>query len=237
MNKIETKSRISRFFELNPQPPLNSRALRNVHWARTDSMSLAELYCQYFEKRVTHADHLADLLAQSARARELVGNAQSVVVIGPGFGEEIDQLEGLYEGPVWAVEINKNAWPVLGFEREGLGIVDSVDALPSLSGPVVFVGVHVLRQPLLASDFLMSEFAKVLLRVAPDGFSFLSTLPNSYVVESKFAKTTSSFFRCGIDCDDLLVESLRELGADVTVKMGFSNCSPRARLALIEVAP
>ena len=117
MNKIETKSRISRFFGLNPQPPLNSRALRNVHWARTDSMSLAELYCQYFEKRVTHADHLADLLAQSARARELVGNAQSVVVIGPGFGEEIDQLEGLYEGPVWAVEINKNAWPVLGFER------------------------------------------------------------------------------------------------------------------------
>lgn len=237
MTQNERKSRISRFFELNPQPPLNSHAQRHVHWARTDSLSLAELYSQYVQKSVTHGHHLADLLAQSARARELVGNAQSVVVIGPGFGEEIDHIEALFEGPVWAAEINKNAWPVLGFERDALRIVDSVDALPSLAGPVVFIGVHVLRQRLLASDELMSEFAKTLVRVAPDGFSFLSTLPNCYVVESKFAKTTSSFFRCGIDCDDLLVESLRELGADVTVKMGFSNCSPRARLALIEVAP
>jgi hypothetical protein len=237
MNKIETKSRIGRFFELNPQPPLNSRALRNVHWARTDSLTLAELFWQYVEKGVTHSHHLADLLAQSARARELVSTAQSVVVIGPGFGEEIDQLEGLYEGPVWAAEINKNAWPVLGFEREGLRIVDSVDALPSLSGPVAFVGVHVLRQPSLATDAAMRAFAAELLRAAPGGFSLLSTLPNCYTVPSKFAKTTSSFFECGVDCDELLVESLRELGAAVTISMGISNCTPRARLALIEVAP
>jgi hypothetical protein len=237
MTQNERKSRISRFFKLNPQPPLNSHAQRHVHWARTDSLSLAELFWQYIEKGVTHAHHLADLLAQSARARDLVANAQNVVVIGPGFGEEIDSLETLHDGPVWAVEPNKNAWPVLGFERENLKITPDMNSLPKFEGAVLFTAVHVLRQPSLATDAAMRAFAVELLRAAPGGFSLLSTLPNCYTVPSKFAKKTSSFFECGIDCDDLLVESLRELGAAVTISMGISNCTPRARLALIEVAP
>ena len=230
-----TNARISRYFELNPPHPLNSHAQRKMHWARTDAASIAELFDQYINRGVTHGYHLADLLAQSAQARDLVQSAGSVVVIGPGFGEEIDQIEGLHQGPVWAVEMNKNAWPVLKYERENLHVISDVSSLPEFNEAVVFVCVHLLRQPSLATDDAMRAFGAELLRAAPSGFSLLSTLPNCYFVESKFAKTTSSFFRCGIDCDELLVESLRELGAAVTISMGTSNCTPRARLALIEV--
>lgn len=230
------KTRISRFFDLNPPPTLNSHAQRKMHWARTEAASIAELFDQYVTKGVTHAHHLDDLLSQSPRARDLVRNAQSVVVIGPGFGEEIDHIEALHQGPVWAVERNENAWPVLGFERENLHVISDVNSLPEFNDAVVFVCVHLLRQPSLATDAAMRAFAAHLLRAAPNGFSLLSTLPNCYTVPSKFAKTTSSFFECGIDCDELLVESLRELGAAVTVSMGISNCTPRARLALIEVS-
>jgi hypothetical protein len=236
MNQNKRKSRIGRFFDLNPQLPMNSHAQRHVHWARTDSLSLAGLYDQYEARGVTHAHHLSDLLTQSARARDLVQSAGSVVVVGPGFGEEIDHIEGLHRGPVWAVERNENAWPVLGFERENLHIISDVSSLPEFNDAVVFVCVHLLRQPSLATDAAMRAFAAELLRAAPSGFVLLSTLPNCYTVPSKFAKTTSSFFECGIDCDELLVESLRELGAAVTISMGISNCTPRARLALIEVS-
>ena len=231
------KTRISRYFELNPPHPLNSHAQRQMHWARTEAASIAELVDQYVTKNVTHAHHLSDLLTQSARARDLVQSAGSVVVVGPGFGEEIDHIEGLHQGPVWAVERNENAWPVLGFERENLHVISDVSWLPEFNDEVVFVCVHLLRQPSLATDAAMRAFAVELLRAAPGGFSLLSTLPNCYSVPSKFAKKTSSFFECGIDCADLLVESLRELGAAVTISMGISNCTPRARLALIEVAP
>jgi hypothetical protein len=116
-----------------------------------------------------------------------------------------------------------------------LRIVRDVSGLPVLAGPVIFVAVHVLRQPSLADDEAMRAFAAQLLRVAPSGFTLLSTLPNSYQVDSKFAQAPAQFCHGGIDADDLLCKWLRELGADAKITMGRSNCLPRARLAKIEV--
>jgi hypothetical protein len=236
--KIEKPSpheRIERYFEVHPPVPLNFHAKKLMHWGRTDVATLDALWHQYVEKGVTHSHHLADLFNQSMRARDLVREANSVAIFGPGFGDEIDIIQEMRQGEIWAIEPNHNAWPVLGFERDNLQIVSNVSALPILQGPVIFVAVHVLRQPSLADDEAMRAFAAQLLRVAPSGFTLLSTLPNSYQVDSKFAQAPAQFCHGGIDADDLLCAWLRELGADAKITMGRSNCLPRARLAKIEV--
>ena len=232
----DPQGRKDRFCEANPPKPLNFSQAKAMSWARTDSATFDELWWQYEMQGVKHAHHLGDIFYQSEHSRDLVREALSVVILGPGFGDEVDIIEELRGGRIWAVEPNENAWLLLGFERPNLHIVSDVKNLPVLAGPVIFVAVHVLRQPSLADDEAMRAFAAELLRVAPSGFAMLATLPNCYYVDSKFGKVASQNCHGGIDADDLLCEWLRELGADAKITMGRSNCLPRARLAKIEVA-
>jgi len=238
--KIDARlTRISRFFEENPPRSLTEAERRAMNWALTDSAPLEQLHYQYISKGVSHGFQLARLIESDSNAKRAVIDAASCVFVGPGFGEEVDLIEDLRKNTsrLWAVEVNENAHPVLRYERNYLQIVKTVNELPSLSGPVVFVGVHVLRQPLLASDFLMSAFARVLLRVAPDGFTFLSTLPNCYGVESKFKSMANSdnLFPDRIDADELLAATLRDLGANVEIRTDIFCGIRSARLATIKV--
>jgi hypothetical protein len=223
------------YFEENPPKLLNFRQAKEMGWHRTAVATIDELYFQYVQQQVVHSHHLDDILNQSRHARQLVSEAQVAVAIGCGFGAEIDALAALRNGPIWAVEKNTNAWPVLNYRRDWLTTVGDLSDLPVFEGAVVFTAVHVLRQPSLADDDSMRTFAIELLRVAPHGFSMLSTLPNSYQVDSKFAQRKIGTLGGGIDADDLLCESLREIGANATITLGGSNCLPRARLAKIEV--
>jgi hypothetical protein len=238
--KIDPRlTRISRYFDEHPPRSLTEVERSSMNWARTDSAPLEQLFYQYLTKGVRHGFQLARLLESNSNAKRAVIDAASCVVVGPGFGDEVDLIEdlGIRNSQMWAVEINENAHPVLRFERDFLRIVNTVDALPVLAGPVVFFGVHVLRQPLLANDQLMSDFAKSLLRVAPDGFTFLSTLPNSYGVESKFRSNAKSetLFPDRIDADDLLAESLCELGVIVDIQTDIFCGIHSARLTTIRV--
>ena len=235
VERPDPRERILEYFEENPPEFLNFRQAKQMGWHRTDCATIDELYFQYVQQQVVHSHHLDDIFIQSRHARQLVSEAQVAVAIGCGFGAELDALEALRDGPIWAVEKNPNCWPVLGYKKNALQIRGDVKDLPVFSGKVVFTAVHVLRQRSLADDESMRAFAAELLRVAPGGFSMLATLPNCYQVDSKFGKPTSQICHGGIDADDLLCEWLRELGADAKITMGRSNCLPRARLAKIEV--
>ena len=236
IKRPDPRERIFEYFEENPPGFLNFRQEKQMGWHRTEVATIDELHFQYVHQQVMHWHHLDDILTQSQHARELVSEAQVAVAIGCGFGAEIDALAALRDGPIWAVEKNSNAWPVLSFKRDWLQTVADVSDLPVFEGAVVFTAVHLLRQPSLANDDSMRTFAAELLRLAPNGFAMLATLPNCYQVDSKFGKPASKNCHGGIDADDLLVEWLRELGADAKITMGWSNCIPRARLAKIEVA-
>ncbi len=236
IKRPDPRERILEYFEANPPTLLNFRQSKAMRWNRTDCATIDELYFQYIQRQVVHSHHLDDILSQSRHARELVRDARVIVPIGCGFGAEIDLIDELRTGSIWAVEKNTNAWPVLNFKRDWLQTVADVSDLPVFEGAVVFTAVHLLRQPSLANDASMRTFAAELLRVAPSGFTLFSTLPNCYSVESKFGTKASQICHGGIDCDELLVAWLCELGANAEITMGHSNCIPRARLAKIEVA-
>ncbi len=236
IERPDPHERIAEFFDVHPPEQLTWQQQKAMDWLRTDSASLAELHHQYVTRMISHDHQFAELLHQSPTARNMIRNAQSVVPIGPGFGAEIDELENLRDGLICAVEKNENAWPVLTWKRPWLKAVADISDLPVFEGLVVFTAVHVLRQPSLADDQKMRAFALQLLRVAPDGFTLLSTLPCGYKIDSKFAPRGDSFLRGGIECDFLLFETLREIGADAKISMGFSKIGTRTQFAKIEVA-
>ena len=235
IERPDPHERIADYFDHHPQAHLTWPQRSAMGWMRTDSASLPELYHQYVERKVMHDHQFADFLAQSPTARDLIRNAESVVPIGPGFGAEIDEIKNLRDGPICAVERNKNAWPVLTWQRDYLKAVGDISEIQGLEGFVVFTAVHVLRQPSLADDQKMRAFALELLRVAPNGFTLLSTLPCGYKVDSKFAPRGDSILRGGIDCDRLLFETLCDLGANAKIRLGFSKIGTRAQFGLIEV--
>jgi len=236
IKRPDPSERIADFFDVHPQVPLTWHQQEAMGWMRTDSASLPELHHQYVTRMISHDHQFADLLAQSPTAREMIRNAESVVPIGPGFGAEIDEIKNLRDGPILAVEKNKNAWPVLTWKRDWLKAVADISEVQVFEGPVVFTAVHVLRQPSLADDQKMRAFALELLRVAPNGFTLLSTLPYGYTIDSKFAPRGDSILRMGIDCDRLLFETLCELGANTKITTAFSKTGMRAQFAKIEVA-
>jgi hypothetical protein len=218
--------------------------MEGVRWSVTDSLDVAGLHHQYVTKRTTHAFQLCRLLEAIPAAIAALRSADHIVVVGPGFGEEVDIIEDAIAGRVSqnrqamisAVEINKAAWGPLGFERPYLEIRQHMNDVPAIKGSVVFVAVHVLRQPSLASDCAMAAFADQLLRIAPDGATALSTLPHCYYVyDTRFAPPPiTPFSRSGVDADCLLVHHL-EGKRTVSISVESSDRPQSSRLAMISI--
>jgi len=233
------KTRLARYFEAHPPRTLSFREMKAVTWCATDSLDEASLHYQYVQKRTTHAFQFERLLNAYPVARERLRDAYQVVVVGPGFGDEIDIVEDVREGrhdTISAVEINRAAWGALGFERPYLRIRQNVVEVPVIQGPVAFIAVHVLRQRSLASDDGMNSLATEILRIAPQGSTVLSTLPRCYdVLQTRFAPTSESLNdRRGVDADELLVRFL-ETRTEVEFSVQSSEYPMSSRLAMITI--
>lgn len=206
--------------------------MKAARWDTTDSDDLAKLHHGYVVNQRCHAEQLGIFMSEHPGAADLVRKAELLVPIGPGFGEEIRYLTDDSLADIIAVEINRNAHGPLSFERPWLRVVEHIDDVPTQSGRVVFTTNFVLAQPSLSSDEAMQKFAASLVRIAPEGFTIFSVLPNSpYLIKSRFAPAD------GLYGDDLLVEHLRQIGCVVTIDRKLGSGSPFTRLALIEVKP
>lgn len=231
------EERIDRFFDKNPVRYLRYPEQRAMNWARTDCASLAELHFQYVQRHISHWIQLSRLLEFNPEAGEVIHGTENFVFIGPGFGVEIDvlrrQLKNPFRSNLIAVERNPNAHPVLAFENDALTIKRDISDVSELSGTTCFIGVHLLAQPSLSNDSAMGQFTDELLRVAPTGFSFLSTLPLSWRTPTSLASVSNGFNSGRMPSDEILVAHLRERCSKVTMNIESGPCPWASRLTVI----
>jgi hypothetical protein len=232
INRLERDGRLERYFAGVKLRSLTLGEQAAARWNSTHFDDLAKLHHNYIVEHRLHGFQLARFLRAIPEAPTVISQATAVVVIGPGFGDEISIITPLTDAAIFAVEINPAAHPALAFERPWLKIFTAIEDLPELGTEVTFVANYVLAQPTLHDDFSMSNFAESLLDAAPTGFTMLSTLPfsSSYHNRSKFADEK-------LPADEILVAHLRAHGADVKFAMRVGPGPYFARLSTIEVGP
>jgi hypothetical protein len=221
--------RLDRHFAANPAPLLTDTQKRHVSWATTATDCVAALRISHEHLR-DHSYHVGAFVRIHEDAVGLLENAHAVVVVGPGFGQEINYLTPHTDAEIFAVEINPEAHPPLGAERPWLKILRNMDEVDAQNGHVVFVLNFLLAQPSLATDAALEQFASELLRIAPDEFSVFSILPLGCTYKNKTKFSTEPMFG-----DEILAENLKALGAHGTRAVKNWNGSPVSRMALLEV--
>jgi hypothetical protein len=227
--RMDRDGRVERYFAANPTPLLSAAQQRSTSWATTATDCVAKLRLSHETLR-DHSYHLGAFVQIHEDAVGLLENAEVVIVIGPGFGQEIGYLTPHTDGKIIAVEINPAAHGPLGAERPWLEIFQNMDDLEVQNGHVVFVLNFLLAQPSLATDAGMSEFAAELLRIAPKEFSVFSILPLGSHYKSNTKFSTERMFG-----DEILAENFKALGAHGTRAVKIWNGSPLSRQVLLEV--
>ena len=227
--RMDRDGRLERHFAANPTPTLSSAQQRGVSWATTATDNVGQLRISHETLR-DHSYHVGAFVRIHEDAVGLLENAHTVVVVGPGFGQEINFLTPHTDAEIFAVEINPEAHRPLGAERPWLKILRNMDEVDAQNGPVVFVMNFLLAQPSLATDAALEQFASALLRIAPDEFSVFSILPLGSHYKNKTKFSTEPMFG-----DEILAENLKALGAHGTRAVKNWNGSPVSRMALLEV--
>ena len=227
--RMDRDGRLERHFAANPTPLLSAAQQRSTSWATTATDCVGKLRISHETLR-DHSYHLGAFVQIHEGAVGLLENAEVVIVIGPGFGREINYLTPHTDGKIIAVEINPAAHRPLGAERPWLEIFQNMDDLEVQNGRVVFVMNFLLAQPSLATDAGMSEFAAELLRIAPQEFSVFSILPlgSHYKNETKFS--TEPMFG-----DEILAANFSEQGVHGNRSIQIWSGSPLSRQVLLEV--
>ena len=221
--------RLDRHFAANPTPLLSAAQQRSSNWATTATDCVGKLRISHETLR-DHSYHLGAFVQIHEGAVGLLENAEVVIVIGPGFGQEISYLAPHTDAKIIAVELNPEAHGPLGAERPWLAIFQNMADLEVQNGPVVFVMNFLLAQPSLATDAAMAQFTSELLRIAPKDFSVFSILPlgSPYKNETKFSADP-------LFGDEILCENFKALGAHGDRSVQIWNGSPRSRQVLLEV--
>ena len=229
LERIDREGRLERHFHANPTPLLTYAQQRSVSWATTATDCVGRLRISHEHLR-DHSHHVDAFVEIHEPAAALLENAEAVIVVGPGFGREINFLTPHTDGKIIAVEINPAAHGPLGAERPWLEIFQNMDEVDVQNGHVVFVLNFLLAQPSLATDVAMAQFASELLRIAPQEFSVFSILPlgNHYKNETKFS--TERMFG-----DEILAKNFSEQGVHGNRSIQIWSGSPLSRQVLLEV--